>query len=129
VVEFPGQDLQIAVGILDHARCFWQNAPPGGDAAAARWLGQTERLVSSSDRGDLYGHMGHAQDALAKGGLLTSAETVAEFRMALSAYQRRDTSVITASNIIARIDEIERTIRREMRTVVFLYLPTYSVKR
>lgn len=123
-VDFFAEDLHSAVTLLEKIWCAWLNAQPKGDAAAARLMGQ----VATADAQEcqrMAGSLLIVVDRLRKSGLATSAEAVLEFWAEVEARARGSWSEpLPASEISARIEEIQRTIRREMRATVFIRIAT-----
>jgi hypothetical protein len=55
-------------------------------------------------------------------GLPVSGETVSELRNDLGAYRIEGFETFSAEQLVTRLEEIQRNIRREMQSMVFLYL-------
>lgn len=116
VERFSGEALHTAICMLEYIWCAFRHAPLEGDALSARWLGQT-RTVTSAERKELEKSLLSAETIFRNSGLASSAGAVAELR----ADQNRN--VLSADQVASRIEEIRRNVRREMTTVVFLYVP------
>jgi len=122
--QFPGQALHAAIGNLEKLRCQWRIAQPLGDAPVARLLGQ-KRTLSGGECLELALHLQDVEENLVRCGLLTSAETVNEFRVVLTDQSSLSAAFqIDSHGVVSRIDEIQRNMRREMKTVAFLHLPS-----
>src|ERR1039458_7956361 len=115
--QFKGVVLHDAIDILDAISCRWRNAPPLGDAMAARLLGQ-QRVLTLEEHNELETSLRGVESNIRACGLPTSAENVMELRIALS--QGEDVRLMRGEDVVSHIDEIHRTLRREMRTVLFL---------
>jgi hypothetical protein len=88
----------------------------------ARFLGQ-QASANAREREKLSGSLGHVETYLRRNSLPTAAEAVLEFRMEVDARIRGELNhPLFASEIVARVEEIHRTIRREMRSTTFLYV-------
>ena len=115
--QFKGVALHDAIDLLDIISCRWRNAPPLGDAMAARLLGQ-RRILTPEEHHELETALQGVESNIRVCGLLTSAENVMELRVALS--QGEDVRLLSAEDVVSHIDEIHRTLRREMKAVLFL---------
>jgi hypothetical protein len=80
--QLSGVKLHAALHILDQISCYWRNAPPLGDAEAARFLGQQRRL-SEEERAKLGEGLRSIEAGIRDLGLPTSAEAVQELRIEL----------------------------------------------
>jgi hypothetical protein len=119
--RFPAEYLNSAITILERIRCEWIHIPLPGDPVAAQMLGQN-RIATPGERQHLEEHLRAVQELIKHGGLRTTAETINEFRTDLINYKMSHLSKMTAEQIVARVDEIQRTMQREMKTVLFFYV-------
>src|SRR2546425_9019932 len=120
------QGLHSAICLLESIHCEWQHAVPLGDPGAAALLGQ-KRALSEEERIVLNQALGTVETHLRFAGLPTSGQAVTEFRSELLGPKPQGgASGILAPEVVLRIDEIQRTIRREMSSVLFLYVPSYE---
>ena len=123
VEEFSAETLHLRVSTLEKIWAFFVQARPGGDAFAAGLLGQ-RRVVNAGEKQELCKTLHGTESTLRSAGLPTSAEAVNEF-----AKDVLESTAMPAEQVVSRIEEIQRTIRREMRTVVFLYVPAEDARR
>jgi hypothetical protein len=114
--KFSADNLRWAVTILETIRCQATHMLPRGDAAAAMFLHQ-KPLLSNADIQELRNQFESIRTALLRSGLPTSAEASAEFCLELG---DPNLSRPSPSEVAARVEDMQRTIRREMKTVVFL---------
>jgi len=121
VEQFSGKSLHEVVCFLEHMRCFWQHAKPKGDEVIAALMGQLA-VLSIEGHKTTESTLRHVEATLKKSGLPTSAEAVAELRADFNLRAEGRGQAFVSTDVVARIDEIQRTIRREMKTVVFLYI-------
>jgi len=117
--QFSGDDLATGLLVLETIKCGWAHARPQGDADFAFGPRRLER----EERAETARHLKLADNHISKCGLRTSVEAVREFGGVLLAWESPYLAEIAADNVVARIEEIERTIKREMRSILFMYLP------
>jgi hypothetical protein len=121
VEEFSGQALHDAICKLESIRHFWATAQPPGDSLAAKLIGQ-KLTLTVEDREHAHADLLNVEAKVRKCGLPTAGEAISEFRAILLSWNRPDFSQIDPELVIARIEEIQRAIRREMKSVVFMYV-------
>jgi len=126
--RFAGESLHDAIRILDSIRYTWWFAAPAGDAAAALMMGQ-ERVLTLDERRSVEESLRHVEVNIRRSGLLTSGEAITEFRTELISWDIPGFGKLPARTVAERIDDIQRTIRREMKTVVFMCLTSQSARR
>lgn len=119
---FYGQELHDAITLLQLVNLEWETKLPKGDIGMALLLRQ-ERHLDSEERKGLEQSLSSIEQKLRRSGLPVSGEAVTELRGELLAWQLPGFIEYPAKKAAARIEEIQRTVRREMKTVVFLYLP------
>jgi hypothetical protein len=114
VYEISGPDLHRITAILETIRCDYFYAVPKGDHAFS--LGAKPILLDAQERGGLEQRLRVVANKMEEFELSTTGEAVIEFCAALqfSSFQ------ISATEVVARIDEILRTLAREMKGILFL---------
>jgi hypothetical protein len=126
--EFAAHGLHAAILLLMEIACYWRTARPAGDAVAAMLLGQ-KRTLTIREREDLEVQLRNVESHLRHSGLPTSGEAVMEFRTELLNWRTEGFTDRTADDVVSRIDDIHRTVRREMKTLVFLYVAAPDSER
>jgi len=121
VHNFLGAHLHEAIMVLERIRCEWQHARPAGDSTAARMLGQ-RAIVSPAQREALALELADVAVMLKHCGLLVSEAALSEMRDDLVRHQIPGYDRLSAEQFVGRIDEVQRTVRREMQTTLFLYV-------
>jgi hypothetical protein len=119
--DFAGEQLHGAIRTLDKLLCEW-----GYEASQLVILYPSS--VPRDQRTGMELELRDVESILRTIGLPTSGEAIQEFRTELINWALPEHAVIKPSDVVNRIDEIHRTIRREMRTVSFLYVPADRVK-
>jgi len=119
--QFAGENLQTALAILGKIECNMLNYRPTGDVGAAIFMGAI--VLPVKERETLEQEALCAVERTLKAiGLNTTALAVCELRTVLINHRISAYARIGPADVAARIQEIQRTCRREMTTSVFLHL-------
>jgi hypothetical protein len=118
--EFAGQNLHNAIRVLDRIRCEW-----GFESSQ---LAIMYPSLPPELRTGMELELREVESLLKEVSLTTSAEALEEFRTELINWQVSGMEIIRPIDVVNRIEEIHRTICREMKTVSFLYIPTDRTK-
>ena len=126
--RIAGDYLYHASAILGKLRCVWSQLGTSGDSA----FSSDPAVLTDKQRADGNNHLGYVRAIFNEAELSTSVKAVDEFRGLLhpippALKNSPAFSRITVKDAVARLDEIERTVRREMQTVLFmLMLPSQA---
>jgi len=127
VEQFSGQGLHDAVEELQLHWLQWKQAQPLGDPFAAKLLGQ-ERCLDKDERIALAASLINIAAKIGQSGLVVSQEALSEFITELHAWNIPGHEKKPASTVASRIEECQRTIRREMKSILFFYISAESSK-
>src|SRR5579884_1911518 len=129
LARFYGEQLAHAIAELSRLRTRWANEPARGDPMFASMLSQ-HRSLNSSETDELFKQMSGIEAELRQAGLMNSAVAVQEFCQELGIAAGRYYSLATwrsietpAQGIAARIEEIQRAVRRDLKAIPYLYVP------
>jgi hypothetical protein len=123
--QFQGESLAIALMILETVKNVYAGlvTPTPDDAVQlSPNLGGQQREETEQD-------LRMAQVHLSKCGLPTATATLDELRQFLLAWKTQYFANMSARDMVTRIEEIERTIKREMRSILFMYVPADRAAR
>jgi hypothetical protein len=124
--QFCAKGLTDAVTIIERVQFEWANARPRGDVAFT----SGPVLLSNEQREELANKaIIVVETALGNSGLPTSAEVVWELRVGLLSWDNPVFARFTAENVVTKCAEILQTMRREMRTTLFMYFTREEAKR
>ena len=114
--RFEAGSLHAALAALENTRITHAAMSPPGDATAARFLGQ-QKILNDDERTGLHGLLVWMENQLRDSGLPTSAEALVDFQRSV-----KSARALSAAIVAHDLEELQKTIQREMRTVVFLSL-------
>jgi len=123
VEAFAAEDLHAVLSALENVRNQLATVAPPGDAPISRLLGQ-KKTLNDADRQALQGLFVWMERGLRGSGLPASAEALSDLGETIKTSKRE----LLAETIGHDLEELQKTIRREMRTVVFLYVPAEGAK-
>jgi len=123
--QFAGEDFHSALRILGRIECDCARPLPTGDPA---YSFKRDNELSVEKRNEMEVGLRFTEGVFKRLDLRTSAEAVFEFRTELINWRIEAYSHILNRDAVKRIDEIQRTVRREMRTVLFMYIPSASAE-
>jgi len=103
--QFSGEKLHDAFQVIERLICQFGQ------------MGHVE-LISEMRQGVEKESLFGVEGIFKSSGLLVSAETVYELRTELANLW----TIVTASYVVSRLQEIQRNVRREMRNTVFFYI-------
>jgi hypothetical protein len=118
--RFSAENLHTALALLENLRNRCANAQPLGDAHVARLFGQ-QRFLVSDERQAIESQLAAIEAWLCNSGLRTSSEALKDLRETVGAVEA--IPKLAASIVGHDLEELQKTIQREMRTVLFLYVP------
>jgi hypothetical protein len=124
--RFIAEHLHAALSMLENLRYRFATARPLGDAAIAQFFGK-QRFLTNDERRSLNDSLFAVLYGLFQTGLPVSCETVQDLKHTVT-----DTSMVpnlAAATIAHDLEELQKTINREMRKVVFLYVGTKESER
>lgn len=117
--QFPGDALVMVGMVLETIKCGWAQATPLGDAP----FSDNVRLLTPQEREHTEQDLRIVEQRLRQCGLTTSCEALSEFRSILLNWKIAYFARLSAQDVIARIEEVERTIRREIKSVLLVRIP------
>lgn len=121
--RFNAGKLHAALAALENTRITHAAMQPPGDAAAARLLRQ-QKFLSAGERTKLNELLAGIENLLRDSGLPTSAEALVDLQRTVANTHSKLSAAIVAHDL----EEIQKTIQREMRIVVFLYVPAEEAR-
>lgn len=121
--QFSGEFLHGAIRMLDSMIYHWMAALPEGDAAIALAMGKG-KMLTVDERKELEESLRFVESNIKGSGLPTSGEALMEFRTELINWKLPAFFRLAAKTVAERLEEIQRTIRREMKATVFMYVPS-----
>jgi hypothetical protein len=116
--EIAGDDLYLAATALRQLRYFWSTIPPEGDSA----FSSSEPVLSQKHREDAWNTLAFAKVQFLNAGLANSVAAIDELYGLLRSWTIPAFSELKASDAIARLDELERAVRRELRAVPVMFM-------
>ena len=118
--QFAGDHLHSALAILGKIECDMVHYRAPGDPGAAIFMGSV--VVPVDERGKIEEALRFVESAFKAIGLHTTPVAVCELRTTLINYKMTEYARIGPADLAARLQEIQRTCRREMSTSLFLYV-------
>jgi hypothetical protein len=122
--RFNAGSLHGALVALENTRITHAAMLPSGDATAARLLKQ-QKFLNDGERTKLNELLAWIENQLRDSGLPTSAEALVDLQRTVG----NTRSTLSAAIVAHDLEELQKTIQREMRGVVFLYMPAEDAKR
>lgn len=124
--NFSAKNFGDAITIIERVQYEWAHAKPKGDASFARG----SVCLSPEQREELGNKaIQVVETALRESGLETAAEVAWEFRVELLGWNNPLFKTFTATKVLSKCEEICKTMRREMKSVLFMHFSRQEAKR
>jgi hypothetical protein len=116
--RFPAEEFCSALAIMERVRC---DALTYRSGDAACHLGKL--TLPSHKREEMEATLRAVERNIRAASLSTSGEALMELRTALINWRHASFSDMSGSDVAARIDEVQRTLHRELKSMLFMYIP------
>lgn len=118
--NFAGDDLFSALAILSKIECGMLHYKAPGDSAIAHLMGPI--VLPVEERETIEQSLHFIESTLGSIGLTVTLEAIREFRTILINHKLPVFAKLSPAEAISRIQEIQRSCRREMSASLFLYV-------